>query len=254
MKLVRNKNKAVIGKIGLPSILLFIFLNISGYSYAQWETDDDGFTEEDSSEFNDDSESFDEGDGFSSFGDDGDEKKVKKDPPKPFIRYKVPYDSMRKMIFYDTIVEDWDCEFCSEDSLFKRADSYFDNTYGKRDYKRFTLNKKENSIIELHVKKPFMVKLSDNATNTPGDIEFDLVVRIKEARYKVQVGSFILVSAPSGLGKDYVNTYMEYYITTKKGVRMADLYLRSLDSEVQDLVNGLIKSMKEPYQPDEDDW
>jgi len=254
VKLIRNRIKIITGKIGFPSILLFLFLNISGYSYAQWETEDDSFSEEDSSEFNNDSESFDEGDNFSSFGGDGEEKKVKKNPPKPFIRHKVPYDSMRKMIFYDTIVEDWDCEFCSEDSLFNRADRYFDETYGKKDYKRFTLNKKANGIIELHVKKPFLVKLSDNATNIPGDIEFDLVVRIKEARYKVQAGSFILVAAPKGLGKDYVNTYMEHFITTKKGVHMADLYLKSLDVDVQDLINGLIKSMKEPYQPDEDDW
>ena len=138
--------------------------------------------------------------------------------------------------------------------VWETADRYFDETYGKKDYKRFTLNKKANGIIELHVKKPFLVKLSDNATNIPGDIEFDLVVRIKEARYKVQAGSFILVAAPKGLGKDYVNTYMEHFITTKKSVHMADLYLKSLDVDVQDLINGLIKSMKEPYQPDEDDW
>ena len=254
MTLVLNKIKAIQKNIGLQFLVLLFFMSISGYSYSQWDTEDDGFSEEDSSEFNDDSESFDEGDGFSSFGGDEEEKKVKKDPPKPFVRYKVPYDSMRKMIFYDTMVEDWDCEFCSEDSLFNRADNYFDQTYGKRDYKRFTINKKENSIIELHIKKPFIVTLSENTTNVPGDIEFDLVVRIKEARYKVQAGAFILVAAPSGLGKDYVSTYMEHFITTKKGERMADLYLRSLDSDVQDLINGLIKSMKEPYQPDEDDW
>ncbi len=75
MTLVLNKIKAIKKNIGLQFLVLLFFMSISGYSYSQWDTEDDGFSEEDSSEFNDDSESFDEGDGFSSFGGDEEEKK-----------------------------------------------------------------------------------------------------------------------------------------------------------------------------------
>jgi hypothetical protein len=40
----------------------------------------------------------------------------------------------------------------------------------------------------------------------------------------------------------------------KKGFQATDPYLLAADREVKQLVAELTKTLKEPYQPDEDDW
>jgi hypothetical protein len=40
----------------------------------------------------------------------------------------------------------------------------------------------------------------------------------------------------------------------KKGFQQTDKYLLAAEAEVKLVVDGLKKSLREPYQPDEDDW
>jgi hypothetical protein len=51
-----------------------------------------------------------------------------------------------------------------------------------------------------------------------------------------------------------IRTSHEYYMRVKKGYQRTDLFLLAADREVKSLVEGLRKSLKAPYQPDEDDW
>jgi hypothetical protein len=40
----------------------------------------------------------------------------------------------------------------------------------------------------------------------------------------------------------------------KKGFQFTDRYLMAADTEVAEVVKALKKTLREPYQPDEDDW
>ena len=67
-------------------------------------------------------------------GNSGENQAIKK---KPYVRFVPPYDSLRELIFYEGIVEDEECETCTEDSLFMRAKRYLMKRYGTKEYKKF---------------------------------------------------------------------------------------------------------------------
>lgn len=193
------------------------------------------------------------GGGWGGFG-GAEESSTKTDTLPAYERFIPPYDSLREMIFYEGVIEDWDCEFCNEDSLFARAEAFLINRYGKKQYKKYIIERKEFGLIWLKVDLPMIIAIGDYSKQAKGRLEFNLVMRFKEARYKYQFGNFAHITAPIGQSNAQTKTYHEYYMKVKRGYRSTDRYLLTADKEVKETIEGLKKALKEPYRPDEDDW
>ncbi|MBS3914013.1 MAG: DUF4468 domain-containing protein [Bacteroidetes bacterium] len=171
-----------------------------------------------------------------------------------YKRFNPPYDSLREIIYYEGIIEDENCDFCGSDSLYWRAMKYLTKRYGKENLKKFVVEDKKSDRITLKVSIPMVVRYGNYNKSESGTLEYKLTLRFKDNRYKYQFGNFVHIESPDGLAKDATRTYHEYYMKVKKGYQNTDKYLLSADQEVKEIVEGLKKSLKEPYQPDEDDW
>jgi hypothetical protein len=173
---------------------------------------------------------------------------------KPYVRFVPPYDSLREIIYYEGIIEDEDCEYCMADSLYWRARKHLLTKFGKENLKKFTVEDKKADRITLLVSVPMVIKYGNYKQETVGTLEYKLTLRFKDNRYKYQFGNFVHIQAADGTGKEATRTYHEYYMKLKKGFQATDPYLLAADREVKQLVAELTKTLKEPYQPDEDDW
>lgn len=191
------------------------------------------------------------GGGWGGGGGDNSPKPIEK---KPYVRFVPPYDSLRELIFYEGVVDDEQCETCSEDSLFARAKRFLIKRFGEKQYKKMIVEEKANQLIYMKVVMPMVVTLGEYAKRRDGEMEYVMVLRFKEARYKYQFGNFAHVTDPVGLSNDRLRTYHEYYRSTKKGFESTDRYLISADKEVKKMVEGISAALKEAYKPDEDDW
>lgn len=193
------------------------------------------------------------------WGDDGGWGGEKEEGPqmperKQYVRFHPPYDSLREIIYYEGIIEDENCEFCTSDSLYYRARKYMLSKFGKDKLKSFIVEDKKADRITLKVTIPMISKYGQYKTENVGMLEYKVTLRFKDGRYKYQFGNFVHIQSPNGLAKESTRTYHEYYMKVKKGYQVSDKYLLAADREVKEFVEGLKKSLREPYQPDEDDW
>lgn len=177
-------------------------------------------------------------------------------PKAVYKRFVPPYDSMREIIFYEGIIEDENCETCGADSLYWRTKKYFTSRYGKDNLKdkKWVVEDIKGQKIILKVSVPMMVQTNAYNKRQFGTLEYKVAVRFQEGRYKYQFGNFVHVQLQPGLEAKTTRTYHEYYMRVKKGYQTSDLYLLAADREVKEIVEGLKKSLRAPYQPDEDDW
>lgn len=174
----------------------------------------------------------------------------------PYKRFIPPYDSLREIIYYEGIIED-EGEYPEKngaDSLYMRARKFLSTRYGKENLKKWTVEDKKNDRLTLKMVIPMMVKNGEYNKKQSGFLEYKLTIRFKDGRYKYQFGNFVHIESPNGLGKEPTRTYHEYYMKLKKGYETTDRFLLAADREVKEVVDGLKKSLHEPYQPDEDDW
>jgi hypothetical protein len=186
----------------------------------------------------------------------GGEKKEEAQMPvrKPYVRFNPPYDSMREIIYYEGVIEDENCEFCTADSLYWRAKKSIIAKFGKDNVKKFIVEDLKADRITLKVTVPMLVTYGEYKKFESGTLEYKVTLRFKDFRYKYQFGNFVHIQTPNGLAKDATRTYHEYYMKVKKGYQTTDQFLLAADREVKDFVATLKKSLREPYQPDEDDW
>jgi hypothetical protein len=176
---------------------------------------------------------------------------VKKAPYKRFI---PPYDTMREIIFYENIIEDEECENCNADSLYWRAKKYLTTKIGKDAIKKMVIEDKVAERLVLRITVPMMTTNGSFTKKQEGELEYRLTLRFKDSRYKYQFGNFVHVEPMDGVSGKTNRTYHEHYMRLKKGFQQTDKYLLAAEAEVKLVVDGLKKSLREPYQPDEDDW
>jgi Domain of unknown function (DUF4468) with TBP-like fold len=182
----------------------------------------------------------------------------KDEQPKRAVykRFVPPYDSMREIVYYEGIIED-EGEYPEKngaDSLYLRAKKFLMNRYGKDNMKKWTVEDKKADRLTLKLVIPMVVQSGPYTKGNSGMLEYKLTIRFKDGRYKYQFGNFVHIESPNGLGKEPTRTYHEYYMKVKRGYEFTDKYLLAGDREVHQIVEGLKKSLHEPYQPDEDDW
>lgn len=177
-------------------------------------------------------------------------------PKAVYKRFQPPYDSLREIIFYEGIIEDETCETCGADSLYWRTKKFFTNRYGKENLKnkKWVVEDVVGNKMILKVTVPMMVQLNQFNKRQNGFLEYRVAVRFQEGRYKYQFGNFVHVQTQPGLEAKTIRTYHEYYMRVKKGYQGTDQFLLAADREVKEIVEGLKKSLRAPYQPDEDDW
>lgn len=191
---------------------------------------------------------------FAGFGWGNEKEEAKMPERKPYVRFVPPYDSMREIIYYEGVIEDENCDYCTADSLYWRARHYIVSKFGKDKTKKFILEDIKADRITMRVTIPLIVTYGQYRKFEAGQLEYKVTLRFKDYRYKYQFGNFVHIETPNGLATAATRTYHEYYMRVKKGFQNTDQYLLAADREVKEFVAGLKKSLKEPYQPDEDDW
>lgn len=181
---------------------------------------------------------------------------VTPEPAKPtYQRFLPPYDSLRELVYYEGIVEDEAAENPSADSLWFRCKKFLASRYGKENAKRFVVEEKKPDKIVLKCVVPMAVQIGKYNKSEAGKLEYKLTIRFKDGyRYKYQITNFVHVYTPTGTAQKEARTYHEYYMKAKSGFQVSDRYLISADREVQEIVAGLKRALREPYQPNEDDW
>ncbi|MSP58355.1 MAG: DUF4468 domain-containing protein [Flavobacteriaceae bacterium] len=171
-----------------------------------------------------------------------------------YSRFIPPYDSMREIIFYENIIEDEACENCGADSLYWRAKKYLTDRFGKEAFKKMIVEDKVADRLTLLVSKPMLCSYGKFNKRQEGTMEYRLILRFKDARYKYQFGNFVHIEVEDGMGARVARIYHEYYMRLKKGFEQTDKFLLAADTETKELVAGLKKTLREPYLPDEDNW
>lgn len=184
----------------------------------------------------------------------GEESSPSKPAPPPYVRFMPPFDTLRELVFYEGIIEDEECMTCGTDSLYLRARKYFLNKLGKENFKKYVIEDKKNERLVLRIVIPMMVVNNDFNKQEVGQLEYKVTLRFKDGRYKYQFGNFVHIQTAPGPEGKTTRTYHEYYYKAKRGFKITDKYLMAADREVKSVVAELTKNLREPYQPDEDDW
>jgi hypothetical protein len=163
---------------------------------------------------------------------------------------------LREIIYYSGVIEDENCETCGADSLYWRAMLYLKKRFGKEKMKdkSWVLENVVGNKIVMKITVPMMVQTNQFNKKQSGMMEFRMALRFQESRYKYQFGNFVHIEVERGAEARMIRTYHEYYMRVKKGYQTTDVFLLAADRDVKEFVEGLRKSLRGPYQPDEEDW
>jgi hypothetical protein len=226
--------------------VLFIILN-SNVSYSQWGWDDDNTA--DSTESTDDSWGGDWGDDLGE-----EEKNDKGTPPKPIKKYEriefIPVDSLTKLITYTAVhdVEN-ECEECSADSLYFRAKKYLLEKFGdgKKFPKGMIIEDTKDQRIILKIRVPLKAQVTKHSKADAGFYEFKFQLWIRDYAYKYKFINYVHLDPVLG-GKpgNFSEVYMEYYLKNETKVKQTDMLLMGVDRDMKELIDGLVKVMKDP--------
>lgn len=251
---MKNKLKGL-----MPSLYTYLLLFLAFFATANLHAQDWGGGDEAAT----DSTDLGEGGGadpWSGGGDDGGwgfgggEEEEWVQPKAVYVRFVPPYDSLREAIYYEGVVEDWECETCTSDSLYYRAKKFLEERYGKKAVKDMIVEDVVMERITMVITIPMITKHGDHKTKEEGKLEYRMSLRFKDDRYRYQFSNFVHIEAEDGTSGKQTRTYHEYYMRLKKGFQSTDYYLLAADREVKDMVEGIKYALRGPFQPDEDDW
>lgn len=244
---------------------LFAFLLLfSGIlpALAQTETEGEYNTEDTTSTYTEDP-------GYSDFGSgssrDSDDEMTTSLRPKfqrrAYDRFVPPFDTITGLITYLSVVEilDQDGVEIFSDSIYKRAQRWLENEFGKKVAKDFTKSSGPNKEGEgykmvVEGRFPLFVQVNEFNKIPSGEVEFVMEIRVKEGRYRYKINNLVHVEAPLIGTKDERRTYFEFYKSQKENVRQGDQILIAADKQIHTMITNLYETCKEPIFVDEDDW
>ncbi len=166
---------------------------------------------------------------------------------KPYERIKLSVDSVTNLITYTGVIEQ---EESPSDSLYSRAKKWAEKQFGgKPSYQSDKRNQKLviNGYLDAYSYSNKYTKKSIGRYN------FKMTVWIKEGRYRYSITNLVHEGIKGNAGEATRN-YFEYYYTTTINIKGSDQTLRYADKELNKMINGFVKAMKDPVFVDEEDW
>lgn len=180
---------------------------------------------------------------------------------RPYERFVPPFDTITGLITYINVVEvlDQDGVEIFSDSIYKRAQRFLENEFGKKGAKDFTkssgINKEgEGYKMVVEGRFPLIVEVNEFNKVPSGEVQFVMEIRVKEGRYRYKINNLVHVEAPIVGTKDERKTYFEFYKNQKENVKQGDQILLAADKQINTMINKLYETCKEPIHVDEDDW
>jgi hypothetical protein len=166
---------------------------------------------------------------------------------KPYERIKLSVDSVTNLITYTGVIEQ---EESPSDSLYTRAKKWAEKQFGgKPSYQSDKRNQKLviNGYLDAYSYSNKYTKKSIGRYN------FKMTIWIKEGRYRYSITNLVHEGIKGNAGEATRN-YFEYYYTTTINIKGSDQTLRYADKELNKMINGFVKAMKDPVFVDEEDW
>ena len=222
----------------------------------------------DDSSYSEDSNSYGSDDSYGDYGSSGsssDEKAATSLRPKfqrrAYERFTPPFDTISGLITYLSVIEilDQDGVEIYSDSIYKRAQRWLENEFGKKNAKDFTkssgLNKEgEGYKMVVSGRFPLVVQVNEFYAVPSGEVEFVMELRFKEGRYRYKINNLVHIEPPLAGTKSERRTYFEFYKNQKENVKAGDQILVAADKKINKMITGLYETCKEPIFVDQDDW
>jgi hypothetical protein len=254
-----------------------------GYSDDPYNYDGNGGGTYDDSTTTDTSgyDSYDEYDygdsGFDSYSYGGEEYVRSARPKferKPYVRFSgMPYDSATELITYVEIIDVITPDnylgdlYDGEDSLYARGLKWMIAQFGEKEVKQMLADAKEqNTKTGLDAKNregktiiatvtiPITVEYNEFKKVEGGKIRFDIELRFKDQRYRYKINNLVHIEQDLGGGKEDIETYMEYYLNTKKNIEHTDKILIATNNKLSTMIEELKKTCAALPFVDDDDW
>jgi hypothetical protein len=180
---------------------------------------------------------------------------------RAYERFTPPLDTISGLITYLSVIEilDQDGVEIYSDSIYKRAQRWLENEFGKKEAKDFTkssgLNKEgEGYKMVVSGRFPLVVQVNEYNAVPSGEVEFVMELRFKEGRYRYKINNLVHIEPPLAGTKSERRTYFEFYKNQKENVKAGDQILVAADAKINKLITGLYETCKEPIFVDQDDW
>lgn len=177
----------------------------------------------------------------------GEEQEPVAPPAKPYERIKLNVDSVTNLITYTGVIEQ---EESSSDSLYIRAKKWATKQFnGKPSYE---VDKRNQKLI-INGSIPAFSYSNKYTKRETGKYNFKMTIWFKEGRYRYAITNLVHEGIKGNAGSAPRN-YFEYYYTTTTNIKGYDQILRYADKDLNLLIEGFTKAMREPVVVDEEDW
>lgn len=199
-------------------------------------------------------------DNYDDYFDDDKKKEEKKPEKKPYVRVKMPMDTITELITYEDVVIQDESYF---DSLYIRAKRWIHTNWGvpyatrkrdKKDNEELYLDDVQFEKFRVKVTTPLVVRYNKYSKSEYGKLQFTITMRFKDGKYKYTITNLTHLLPETSVEKDINYVYMEYYVKAERNIRKYDQFLRAADGSIQQVVKNMRKYMREPVEIDEDDW
>jgi hypothetical protein len=194
------------------------------------------------------------------YGDNKKKDEPKKPERKPYVRIKVPVDTITELITYEDVVIQDESYY---DSLYIRAKRWIHTKWGvpfatkrrdKKDNEELYVDDVLYEKFKVKVTKPLVVRYNKYSKSEYGKLQFTITMRFKDGKYKYTITNLTHILPETSIQKDINYVYMEFYMKSERNIRKYDQFLRAADGSIQLLVKDMRKFMREPPEIDEDDW
>jgi hypothetical protein len=194
------------------------------------------------------------------FGESKKKEETKKPVKKPYVRIKVPVDTITELIAYEDVVIQDESYY---DSLYIRAKRWIHTKWGvpfakrKRDKKNndeLYVNDVLYEKFKVKVVAPLVVRYNKYSKSEYGQLQFTITMRFKDGKYKYTITNLTHLLPETSIKKDINYVYMEFYMKSERNIVTYDRFLRAADGSIQKMVKDMRKFMREPPEIDEDDW
>ena len=171
---------------------------------------------------------------------------------KPYERIVLNVDSATNLIAYTGVVDLGEASETSSDSLYTRAKKWAVKKFGGSGKALYEVDKQNvKLVIKGHL--PAFAYTNKYNKRPIGTYEFKMTIWFREQRYKYTITNLVHEGNKGNIGTAPRN-YFEYYNTTTNNIKGVDQILRYADKDINDMIEGFKKAMKDPLVVDEDDW